>query len=83
MAMQRQEEKGAVQDRAPPKHRREERMEPPEPEESHSSQRNRNPKTPNKPPGEEIKYDFGADSSEQVTHYTTLVLIHSENNEEP
>ncbi|XP_029692664.1 E3 ubiquitin-protein ligase ZNF598 isoform X1 [Takifugu rubripes] len=50
MAMQRQEEKGAVQERAPPKHRREERMEPPEPEESHSSQRNRNPKIPNKPP---------------------------------
>lgn len=55
MAMQRQEEK-VVQERAPPKHRREERTEPHEPEEPHSSNRNRNPKTPNKPPGEEIGY---------------------------
>lgn len=55
LAMQRQEEKGALQERAPPKHRREERMEPTEPEEPHSSQRNRNAKIPNKPPGDEIK----------------------------
>lgn len=52
MAMQRQEEKGAAQERAPPKHRREERTEPHELEEAHSSHRNRNPK----PPGEEKSY---------------------------
>lgn len=66
MAMQRQEEKGAVQERAPPKHRREDKMESSEPEEPHSSHRNRNPKPANKPPGEENKillwcfsYKFG------------------------
>lgn len=52
IAMQRQEEKGAVQERAPPRHRREERPEPPEPEEPHSSHRNRNPKPTIKPQGE-------------------------------
>lgn len=56
MAIQRQEEKGALQERAPPKHRREERMDSSEPEEPHSSHRNRNPKPASKPQGEEIKY---------------------------
>ncbi|CAF89718.1 unnamed protein product, partial [Tetraodon nigroviridis] len=49
MAMQRQEEKGAAPERAPPKHHREERMESGEPDEPHSSHRNRNPKPANKP----------------------------------
>lgn len=63
MAMQRQEEKGAVQERAPPKHRREERMESGEPEEPHSSRRNRNSKPANKPQGEELKYCVVFDTS--------------------